>query len=151
LSGYVSFGVACAEASRNGSIPNNASFAHVEPTGAHLLSAAALADRTIDLVCMDGHTLALLQRHRPEAVSHIRVIGSGPVIPCLPLITALPVDDERTAILRSALGAAAVAESLVDARDALGITGFVAHGNDRYEPIRVMHQTAKAFFDRRAL
>jgi ABC-type phosphate/phosphonate transport system substrate-binding protein len=148
LSGYVSFGAACAEALKAGAIPDNAAFAHVEATGAHVLSAAALADRTMDLACMDGHTFALLQRHRPEAVNHLRVIGSGPTIPCLPLITALPVDDELVALLRFALNAAATAESLADARDALGITGFVSFGNDRYEPIRAMHQRAKWFFDR---
>jgi ABC-type phosphate/phosphonate transport system substrate-binding protein len=149
LSGYVSFGAACADALRSGAIPPDAAFSSVEATGAHVLSADALADRTIDLACMDGHTLALLQRHRPEAVAHLRAIGSGPVIPCLPLIAALAVDDELLAFLRAALQAAAEADSLVDARNALGITGFVAYGNDRYEPIRAMHATAKSFFDRR--
>jgi ABC-type phosphate/phosphonate transport system substrate-binding protein len=151
LSGYVSFGAVFAEALRKGSIPADAAFAHVEATGAHVRSAGALADRSIDVACMDGHTLALLQRHRPGAVEHLRVIGSGPVIPCLPLITALPVDDEVLATLRSALMAAGVAESLVAAREALGITGFVSYGNDRYEPIRTMHQSAKSFFDRGSL
>ncbi len=151
LSGYVSFGAAFAEALQTGSISPTAAFAHVEPTGAHVLSAAALADRSIDLACMDGHTLALLQQHRPEAVAHLRVIGSGPTVPCLPLITALPADDELQATLRSALSAASVAESLASARQALGITGFVAYGNDRYEPIREMHQKAKGFFDRQYL
>ena len=148
LSGCVSFGAACAEALQNGSIPPTAAFALVEPTGGHVLSAAALVDRTLDLACMDGHTLALLQQHRPEAVAHLRVIGSGPTVPCLPLITALGVDDELRAHLRSALSAAAEAQSLASARQALGITGFVAYGNDRYEPIRDMHQKAKVFFAR---
>jgi ABC-type phosphate/phosphonate transport system substrate-binding protein len=148
LSGYVSFGAAFAEALQVGSIPNTSAFTHVEATGAHVLSAAALADRTLDLACIDGHSFALLQRHRPEAVEHLRVIGSGPTIPCLPLITALPVDDELVAVLRFALKSAATAESLADTRDALGITGFVSFGNDRYEPIRAMHQRAKSFFDR---
>ena len=149
LSGYVSFGAACAEAVEHGSIPSSARFAHVEQTGGHVNSAAALANRAIDLACMDGHTLALLQRHRPEAVAHIRILASGPVVPCLPLITALPADDELLAILRSALHAAAVSESLASARLALGITGFVSFGNERYDLIRPMRETAKSFFSRR--
>jgi ABC-type phosphate/phosphonate transport system substrate-binding protein len=149
LSGYVSFGAACAAALQNGSLPADAAFAHVEPTGAHIRSAAALADRSVDVACIDGHTLALLQHHRPDSVDHLRVIGSGPVIPCLPLITARPADDDVVASLRSALSAAAVAESLVAARAALGITGFTVYGNERYEPIRAMHLQAKSFFGRR--
>jgi ABC-type phosphate/phosphonate transport system substrate-binding protein len=149
LSGYVSFGAACAEAVEHGSIPSSAGFAHVEQTGGHVNSAAALADRAIDLACMDGHTLALLQRHRPEAVAHIRILASGPVVPCLPLITALPADDELLAILRSALHTASVSESLVSAREALGISGFVSYGNERYEPIREMQHAAKSFFGRK--
>jgi ABC-type phosphate/phosphonate transport system substrate-binding protein len=150
LSGYVSFGAACAEAIHNGSIPSTAAFSYVEPTGSHALSAAALADRSMDLACIDGHTFALLRQHRPEAVAHLRVIGSGPTIPCLPLITALPIDDELRAKLRSALNAAAVVQSLAPARQALGITGFVAYGNDRYEPIRSMYLLAKSFFHRQS-
>ncbi len=148
LSGCVSFGAACSEAVQNGSIPSNAAFASVEPSGGHLHSAAALADRSVDLACMDGHTLDLLQRHRPESVAHIRVLAPGPVVPCLPLITALPADDDLVAMLRSALSAAAVAESLVAVREALGITGFTVYGNERYEPIRALQQSAASFFGR---
>jgi ABC-type phosphate/phosphonate transport system substrate-binding protein len=149
LSGCASLGAACAEALRHGFLPPDAAFASVEPTGGHVHSAAALADRSVDLACMDGHTLALLQRHRPESVAHIRVLAVGPMVPCLPLITALSADDELVQSLRSALSAAAVAESLVASRETLGITGFVTYGNERYELVRSLRDNAKTFFDRR--
>ena len=148
LSGCVSLGAACHEALQNGSIPIDAAFSRVEQTGGHVHSAAALVDRTVDLACLDGHTLALLQLHRPDSVAHIRVIASGLEVPCLPLITALPTDGGLRDMLRSALSDAAEAEDLADARRVLGISGFVAFGNERYEPIRAMRQHAKSFFDR---
>jgi ABC-type phosphate/phosphonate transport system substrate-binding protein len=150
LSGCVSLGVACAEALQKGLVPSSAAFVSVAQTGGHVHSAVALADRSIDLACLDGHTLALLQRHRPDAVAHLRVIASGPVVPCLPLITALSANDELIAVLRSTLCAVAEDESLAVTRDALGITGFAVFANDRCDPIRTMRQTAKSFFDRRA-
>ena len=148
LSGFVSFGAACAIAIDAGALDCEAAFGSVLVTGAHVRSLAAVGDGSADLACIDGHTLALLTRHRPEAVEHVRVIQRGPTIPCVPLITNLSTTPEEVALLREALSAAASDPDLGSARSALGITGFVALDNDAYEPVRAFHDTAKRFFAR---
>jgi ABC-type phosphate/phosphonate transport system substrate-binding protein len=146
LSGYVSLGAACANAVANGQLPQSARFGEVRVSGAHVISAAMLRNGEVDLACLDGHTLALLSLQRPEAVEGLRIIGRGPTIPCLPLITNLSSTDHVVDALTGALEAAGTRTSLNDVRDALGITGFVAFGNERYEPIRELFTSAKQFF-----
>jgi ABC-type phosphate/phosphonate transport system substrate-binding protein len=69
-------------------------------TGAHVRSVEAVRSAAADLACIDGVTWALLQRHRPDAVAGLAVVGHGPDIPCLPLITTPSTD---IAALRAAL------------------------------------------------
>jgi ABC-type phosphate/phosphonate transport system substrate-binding protein len=139
LSGYVSLGAAAAAAALVGCHS-------VTVTGAHVASAAAIADGSVDLACIDGHTLRLLAAHRPDAVAALRVIGRGPTIPCLPLITAGATDRRTVRALRAALATVAATPALRWAREALGITGFVEFGNDRYEPVRALRVAAQTFF-----
>jgi len=85
-------------------------------TGAHVASVAAVTDGEADLACIDGVTWSLLMRHRPGAVAALAVVGQGPTIPCLPLVTH-PTLGPGVAALRTALA------GLTD--HTLGIDGFV--------------------------
>jgi ABC-type phosphate/phosphonate transport system substrate-binding protein len=96
-------------------------------TGAHVDSVAAVADRRADLACVDGVTWQLLGRHRAAAVTSLTVIGHGPLIPCLPLVTHR-TGGPGVETLRAAL------TGITD--DTLGIDGFVALGEADYEPVR---------------
>ena len=94
-------------------------------TGAHARSVEALQREEADLACIDGVTWVLLQRYRPAAVAGLAVVGHGPEIPCLPLITATP----------GAVGA--LRAVLADVRrDALLIDGFRPLDARDYEPVR---------------
>lgn len=96
-------------------------------TGAHARSVEAVQHGDADLACIDAVTWALLQRYRPAAVAGLAVVGHGPEIPCLPLITARPHDVEP---LRTALA---------DARsEALLIDGFRPLDTSDYEPVRLL-------------
>jgi len=94
-------------------------------TGAHARSVEAVANGEADLACIDGVTWALLQRHRPVAVAGLAVVGHGPEIPCLPLITAPsgPVDDLRAALSEVR-------------NDVLLVDGFHPFSAGDYEPVR---------------
>lgn len=148
LSGYVSFGAACAAAIDAGTLAVRAAFGSVLVTGAHVRSLAAVSEGTADLACIDGHTLALLTRHRPEAVAGVRLIQRGPMIPCVPLITSLSTSPEVVGMLRAALSSAGQDPALGNVRSQLGVTGFVPLDNAAYEPVRQLHAIAKRFFAR---
>jgi ABC-type phosphate/phosphonate transport system substrate-binding protein len=104
-------------------------------TGAHVHSVAAVADRRADLACIDGVTWRLLQRHRPAAVAPLAVVGHGPLIPCLPLVT------HRT----RGPGVAALREALAGLTDdVLCIDGFVPLDAGAYRLVRELQPTSVA-------
>jgi ABC-type phosphate/phosphonate transport system substrate-binding protein len=132
LSGYVSLGVALAEAG-------------VQPgrlvlTGAHAVSVEAVRDGLADLASIDAHTFSLLAMHRPAAVAGLKVIGRGPQVAVTPLFTA---QHEAVDSLRTAVGNA-VASLPAATRDALQLVGFVPHGKEPHEPVRALADRAKA-------
>lgn len=135
LSGYVSLGVALAEA---GIGPGSLQF-----TSAHAVSVALVRDGAVDVACIDAHSLALFRAHRPRAVEGLVEIGYGPQIAATPLFTAQP---EAVDALRDAVGAA-VSSLPQSTRDRLQIDGFVANGREVHEPVRALAAQALAVFD----
>lgn len=117
LSGCVSLGAAVAPLSPEG----RPFFARVTWTGAHVESMAAVARGDADLAAIDGVTWALLGRHRPSAVAGLGVVGHGPSVLSLPLVTRFAADVPR---LRAAVVGALADPGSVDALEALGIAGF---------------------------
>jgi ABC-type phosphate/phosphonate transport system substrate-binding protein len=99
-------------------------------TGAHVHSVAAVTAGRADLACVDGVTWRLLQRYRPAAVVTLAVVGHGPLIPCLPLVTHLTLGP-GVAALRGALA------GVTD--ETLGVDGFVPLDTDAYRLVRELH------------
>ncbi len=91
----------------------------VGPTGAHRLSALAVADRRADLAAIDAVTWRLVARHDRFAAG-LRVIGTTAPGPGLPWIAAPGADAAR---MRPAL-TAAVAALRAEDRAALGLCGL---------------------------
>ncbi len=116
LSGRVSLAVAVAP--HAGERPF---FESVIETGSHLASLEAVRDGHADLASIDAVTHALLARERPAAVAGLHVVGRGPAVPTLPLVTAA-TDPEP---LRVAIGAAMADPATASCRDRLLIEGFV--------------------------
>lgn len=103
-------------------------------TGAHIESVCAVADERAQLASIDAVTWALISSLDPQLVSHITVVGAGPLVPCLPLVVPLRysshVDELRVALT------AAVADPAVTAACAvLRIQGFVPFDLDDYLPL----------------
>lgn len=76
-------------------------------TGSHLASIEAVRDGDADVASIDAVTYAYAERHRPELLAGVEVVGSGPEVPCLPVVVPADTTDHRLAELREALDAAA--------------------------------------------
>lgn len=104
-------------------------------TGAHVDSLATLQQGTADVAAIDAVTYALVERHRPHLLDGLERIGTGPLIPCTPLIANATATDEQLACLQRAFGMAVDAPAPAH-RHALSITAFHPLNVDDYEPVR---------------
>jgi ABC-type phosphate/phosphonate transport system substrate-binding protein len=95
-------------------------------TGAHVESLAAVREGRADLAAIDAVTWALLAQHRPAALHGLAIVGKGPVIPCVPLITH-PTLGPGVDVLRAALAEVRSEPLLID--------GFVPLDASDYAPV----------------
>lgn len=75
-------------APQNEAIERGAPFDKVLVTGAHVCSAAAVAEGRADIAAIDAVTWRLIEAHRPAVAGHLRVVARTRPTPGLPLITA---------------------------------------------------------------
>ncbi|MDF5938283.1 PhnD/SsuA/transferrin family substrate-binding protein [Pseudomonas aeruginosa] len=68
---------------------DSAFFAEVRISGGHLRSLAMVAAGEVELTSVDAVTFGYLQRHAPERLAGLRVLGRSAPSPALPLITSL--------------------------------------------------------------
>jgi ABC-type phosphate/phosphonate transport system substrate-binding protein len=115
-------------------------------TGGHAESLRALADGRADVASIDAVTYALVERLRPELVDHLVDLGSGPRVPCLPIIGPAGLSGVQLATWRRALSAAITGTGAAPVRDALLIEAFtpmdLADYEAALEPLRAMVDTA---------
>ena len=123
LSGWVSLRAVAAAA--------GAQFASVEWTGAHVASVEAVRSGRADLASIDAVTWAHLGE--PDDLT---VVGHGPQVPCLPLVTAGAASADRVEQLRSALTAAVADPQRAGDRATLRIKSFLVRTLADYEPLR---------------
>ena len=133
LSGWVSLAVALE--THSGGRPF---FDSVIETGSHVASLDAVRGGDADLASIDAVTFALLQRERPDAVSGLTIVGRGPLVPTLPLVTAA-ADPRR---LRAAIAAALADPRSDDCCARLLIDGFVALDASAYAGLLPLAPTA---------
>lgn len=91
-------------------------------SGSHRHSLIALKQARADIAAIDCVTWALLQRHEPELLNGLSVVGETPLTPGLPLITA--ADASTIALLREALHALVSAPEYRNVCEAMLIDGF---------------------------
>jgi hypothetical protein len=132
LSGWVSLGAAVAPHAGGRSF-----FGSVTVTGTHVASLAAIQHGDADLAAIDGVTFALVRAHRPGALDGLHVVGHGPLIPTLPLITAGDVS-----VVRAAVAAAVADPATVSARATVLIDGFVPLDLDAYAGVPALADLA---------
>ncbi|MBI5087432.1 MAG: PhnD/SsuA/transferrin family substrate-binding protein, partial [Actinobacteria bacterium] len=95
-------------------------------TGAHVESLRALQDGRAEVAAIDSVTLWHVRRCRPELIDGLSIVGSGPLIPCVPLITSINTSDRRLAELRWALLDTVLDPLVEPAARAMCVNGFVS-------------------------
>jgi ABC-type phosphate/phosphonate transport system substrate-binding protein len=109
-------------------------------TGGHRHSLNAVASGLASLASIDAVTFDILSRTEPDAVAAVRRVGSGPTVPCLPLVVA---KNEHCARLRQALDRVVRLESLQPSLRRLAITGFEPLGRHAYSGIPALISRAR--------
>jgi ABC-type phosphate/phosphonate transport system substrate-binding protein len=99
-------------------------FSDVIVTGGHMMSIAAIREGRADVAAIDSITWGLHERHAPETVAGIRIIGETPVGPGLPYITRLSTSDADVAAIRASLAEVIADPANADTLDTLGLTGI---------------------------
>jgi hypothetical protein len=133
LSGWASLGAAAAAIA-----PGQPFFGDTLITGSHAASLEAVRTGRADVASIDAVTHALIRTHRPDAVAGTTVIGVAPLVPCLPLITAMD-DVDR---VRSAVQAAVRDPAAAAACRHLLITGFTPLTFEDYAPVLHLRDAA---------
>ena len=72
-------------------------------TGAHVLSVQAVNDGQADYASIDCVTFALIQKHRPELLVNIKVIGYTLSCPSLPYVTSRTATDDFIHIIQQSI------------------------------------------------
>ncbi len=98
----------------------NRRFERIKVTGAHVASAAAVADGLADIAAIDAVTWRLITAYRPAIAQRLRAVTRTEPTPGLPLITA-PGNDSQA--IAAAVDAAMAALSAAD-RAELGLRGL---------------------------
>ena len=105
-------------------------FGALRMTGSHAGSIAAVAEGAADLAAIDAVTWRLARRH-DRAAAALRVLAQTEPTPCLPFITAM-TNDPATVAAACTEGIAALDG---DARETLGLRGFVKLAEEDYAPL----------------
>jgi ABC-type phosphate/phosphonate transport system substrate-binding protein len=132
LSGMVSLLVATTPA---GERPPLSWPGEVRFTGAHLDSLLEVRDGHADIASIDAVTLALVRREQPDVADGLVEIGSGPLVPSLPVIAGASVSASHLDELRRTFEAVVDDPELASARTAMLVRGFSVRSIDDYLPL----------------
>jgi ABC-type phosphate/phosphonate transport system substrate-binding protein len=99
-------------------------FSEVKISGGHVASLQLVIDNAADVAAIDGVTLALVARYRPEMRTAVRVLAPSPLAPGLPYVTSHKADKETVRKLRNSIGAALQDPMAREARMELLIVGI---------------------------
>ncbi len=117
-------------------------FSDVTFSGSHRQSLIALRRGEGDIAAIDCVTWALLQRHEPELLEGLAVIGRSPPAPCLPLITAASTSSGTLQAIRDALKVLVSASPYREICSALFIGGFSEATRQSWEVLLDWRQEA---------
>lgn len=105
-------------------------------SGSHIESVRMLCRGEADVASIDSVTLAHLRRVMPSEINNLFQICTGPISPCLPIITSATTTDTQLQNLRDAFKYATHDETIAGATNALFISGFDPLNLEDYLPLR---------------
>lgn len=129
---------------------NNAGrfFSDVSVSGSHAASIDMVRSGQADAAGIDAVTMALIQRHRPEALKGVRVLSSSRTVPAPPFVTGLSCTPEELAGIRVALGDIARDPAVERICNRLLFSGLVVHDTKAYTALNDMRgETAAHGYD----
>lgn len=106
----------------------------VVTTGGHVASMRAVATGEAQVASIDALSFEFMAESEPATVGHLNIIGHGPLVPSLPMVTqhsVAHVDEFRVAIVATLADARAA-----DACAQLRIRGFVPFDDAEYQTVR---------------
>jgi ABC-type phosphate/phosphonate transport system substrate-binding protein len=118
-------------------------FSEVIVTGGHMMSIPAIREGRADTAAIDSITWGLHERHAPETLAGIRIIGETPVGPGLPYITRLATTDAEIAAVREALAEVIADPANADVMDTLGLTGIEVFSDAEYAELEAFEAEAR--------
>ena len=107
-------------------------------TGAHVQSIDAVRRGLADIASIDPVTLALTRDLEPDRLDGLSVIGSGPRVPCLPIVVPWSTPDEIVEMWRTAFAEACEDPRTDRARRNLRIRRFVPLDDDDYADLLML-------------
>lgn len=119
-------------------------FAAVEFSGSHRQSLVALQQERADIAAIDCVTWALVQRHQPDLLEGLTIIGQSPLTPGLPLITSASTSAAELALLRESLQQLVSDAQYQDVCAAALIGGFTAVAREDYASLLAWRDEAAA-------
>jgi ABC-type phosphate/phosphonate transport system substrate-binding protein len=114
---------------------------NVMTTGSHVASMRAVASGAAQVASIDALTFEFFAESEPAVAGHLHVIGHGPVVPSLPLVTSTALAD-RVDEVRSAIADAVADPSMAAVCRRLRIRGLVPFELADYEPLRELLPTS---------
>lgn len=105
---------------------------HVLVTGAHVESLRAVARGEAHVASIDALSFELAVESEPAIAGAVHVVGHGPLVPALPIVTSC-AHAERVPEIRTAVSAAVGDPDMAAVCAALRIRGFVALDRTDYD------------------
>lgn len=118
-------------------------FSVVKITGGHLFSIEAVRAGEADVASIDTVTWGMLDRHRPDMLSGVRILTETPSGPGLPFITRLTASDAEVDALRRAIADTIADPAYVEAMAALGLKRIEILGDDDYDRLDAYRREAE--------
>ena len=122
---------------------NGRFFSDVIVTGGPMMSIAAIREGRADVAAVDSITWGLHERHAPETVAGIKIIGETPMGPGLPYITRLSTSDADVAAIRESLAEVIADPANAEALDTLGLTGIEIFSDAEYAELEGFRDEAR--------
>ena len=114
-------------------------FSGVSFSGSHRQSLQALQQQRADITAIDCVSLALFERHLPQMLQGLMIVGESPLTPGLPLITAGRTSDQQLTTLRTTLMAITSDPACHELCERLLIQGFSAIERQAYQRLLTSH------------
>lgn len=108
----------------------------IKLSGSHAESVQMLCRGEADIASIDSVSLAHLRRIMPKQISELYRICTGPIVPCLPIITSAKTTDEQLDDIRNAFAIASTDPTIKNITNTLFISGFDALDLEDYLPLR---------------